>query len=43
MKPIDHEIIWIKGVNGNEGKTWFQNYVQWNKNVVYYIKFNQYH
>ena len=20
MKPIDHEIIWIKDVNGNEGK-----------------------
>ena len=22
------EVIWVKGARGNEGKTWFQNYVQ---------------
>ena len=27
-KPSHREIIWIKGPRGNEGKTWFQNYVQ---------------
>ena len=27
-KPSHREIIWIKGARGNEGKTWFQNYVQ---------------
>ena len=28
MIPTDREVIWIKGKNGSEGKTWFQNYVQ---------------
>ena len=28
MIPTDREIIWIKGANGNEGKTWFQKYIQ---------------
>ena len=27
-KPSHREITWIKGPRGNEGKTWFQNYVQ---------------
>ena len=27
-KPSHREIIWIKGPRGNEGKTWFQNYVK---------------
>ena len=27
-KPSCREIIWIKGARGNEGKSWFQNYVQ---------------
>ena len=22
------EVVWVKGASGNEGKTWFQNYVQ---------------
>ena len=26
--PSRREIIWVKGVKGNEGKTWFQNYIQ---------------
>ena len=27
-QPTDREIVWVKGERGNEGKTWFQNYVQ---------------
>ena len=27
-KPTHREIIWVKGARGNEGKTWFQNYLQ---------------
>ncbi len=26
--PTKRQVIWICGNNGNEGKTWFQNYVQ---------------
>ena len=26
--PTERQVIWIRGNNGNEGKTWFQNYVQ---------------
>ena len=26
-KPTEREVIWIQGVRGNEGKTWFQNYL----------------
>ena len=26
--PSEREVIWVKGVKGNEGKTWFQKYVQ---------------
>ena len=25
--PTDREVIWIQGGKGNEGKTWFQNYL----------------
>ena len=28
QKPSHREVIWVKGARGNEGKTWFQNYVQ---------------
>ena len=28
QQPTRREIIWVKGVKGNEGKTWFQNYIQ---------------
>ena len=27
-EPSHREVIWIKGARGNEGKSWFQNYVQ---------------
>ena len=27
-KPSYRQVIWIKGARGNEGKSWFQNYVQ---------------
>ena len=27
-QPTDREVVWVKGASGNEGKTWFQNYVQ---------------
>ena len=27
-QPTYREVIWVKGARGNEGKTWFQNYVQ---------------
>ena len=26
--PTERQVIWIRGNNGNEGKSWFQNYVQ---------------
>lgn len=26
--PTERKVIWIRGNNGNEGKSWFQNYVQ---------------
>ena len=26
--PTDREVIWVKGVKGNEGKTYFQKYVR---------------
>ena len=26
-KPTDRHIIWVIGKKGNEGKTWFQNYI----------------
>ena len=28
LKPSDREIYWICGYRGNEGKTWFQNYLE---------------
>ena len=28
IKPHDREIIWVVGKDGNEGKNWFQNYVE---------------
>ena len=28
MKPSDREIIWVIGKKGNEGKTWFQKYME---------------
>ena len=28
MRPCYREIIWIIGKNGNEGKTWFQEYIE---------------
>ena len=28
MKPTDREVIWVRGKDGCEGKTWFQKYVQ---------------
>ena len=27
LKPSDREIIWVVGSRGNEGKTWFQEYI----------------
>ena len=27
-EPSNREVIWVRGAVGNEGKTWFQNYVQ---------------
>ena len=27
-QPTDREVVWVKGASDNEGKTWFQNYVQ---------------
>ena len=26
--PTEREVIWVKGIKGNEGKTWFQKYVR---------------
>ena len=28
MKPSSRNIIWIRGCTGNEGKSWFQNYLE---------------
>ena len=28
MKPSEREILWIVGKDGNEGKSWFQNYLK---------------
>jgi len=28
MKPSDREIIWVVGVKGNEGKSWFQEFLE---------------
>ncbi len=25
--PSDSEVIWVRGVKGNEGKTWYQDYL----------------
>ena len=25
--PTERQVIWVLGINGNEGKTWFQNYL----------------
>ena len=27
-EPTEREVIWVRGVMGNEGKTWFQKYAQ---------------
>ena len=38
MKPTDREVIWVRGINGNEGKTWFQEFLAskfgWSKAVT---------
>ena len=35
--PTDREVIWVKGANGCEGKSWFQEYIEskfgWNRVV----------
>ena len=28
MKPSERELIWVYGTNGNEGKSWFQKFVE---------------
>jgi len=28
MKPTSRKIMWVRGCVGNEGKTWFQNYLE---------------
>ena len=28
LKPSEREIIWVVGSRGNEGKTWFQEYIE---------------
>ena len=28
MKPTERQILWIRGSTGNEGKSWFQNYLE---------------
>ena len=28
LEPSDREIIWVVGSRGNEGKTWFQEYIE---------------
>ena len=27
-EPTARQVIWIKGVGGNEGKSWLQSYIQ---------------
>ena len=27
-KPLKREVFWICGYNGNEGKSWFQDYIE---------------
>ena len=38
IKPTDREVIWVRGINGNEGKTWFQQFLKerygWSKAVT---------
>ena len=38
MKPTHREVIWVRGITGNEGKTWFQQFVKekfgWDKAVT---------
>jgi hypothetical protein len=38
IKPTDREVIWVIGINGNEGKTWFQQFLKerygWSKAVT---------
>ena len=38
MKPTDREVIWVRGINCNEGKTWFQEFLAskfgWSKAVT---------
>ena len=38
MKPSDRKIIWVIGKEGNEGKTWFQEYMEskfgWSKVIA---------
>ena len=38
IKPTDREVIWVRGINGNEGKTWFQHFLKerygWSKTVT---------
>ena len=31
VKPSDREIVWVVGIKGNEGKSWFQRYL-----ITYY-------
>ena len=38
IKPTDREVIWVRGIKGNEGKTWFQQFLNerygWSKAVT---------
>ena len=38
IKPTDREVIWVRGIKGNEGKTWFQQFLKerygWSKAVT---------
>ena len=38
IQPTDREVIWVRGINGNEGKTWFQQFLKekygWSKAVT---------
>ena len=38
IKPTDREVIWVRGMTGNEGKTWFQQFLKerygWSKAVT---------
>ena len=29
-KPTKRQVIWIKGHDGNEGKSWMQSFILWN-------------